>query len=125
MWGGRARKTDQAMNTNQRTIPVMSGPPTRFELVPSPAVPPRGATETALDALKSRLLQAQLRELRHPEERQLVRQAAAEAASVAWFTPYPLLFFPELFAEKAREALRRGQRQAQVRRRSRQLLRAA
>lgn len=113
------------MKTNQRTIPVMSGPPTRFELVPSPAVPPRGATETALDALKARLLRAHLQELQHPEEHQLVRQAAAEAASMAWFTPYPLLLFPELFAEKARQALQRGQRQARVRRRSRQLLRVA
>jgi hypothetical protein len=51
-----------------------------------------------------------------------LRRAANEAAALAWFTPFPLLFFPALLEEKARAALRQGARQRCVRNRSETLL---
>jgi hypothetical protein len=54
-----------------------------------------------------------------------LRRAANEAAGLAWFTPFPLLFFPGLLEEKARAALRQGARQRYVRDMSENLLEEA
>jgi len=100
-------------------------PETRFEVAPVSAVPFRGTQETELDRLKARLLQTLLDQT--PDERlyALLRRAANEAASLAWFTPFPLLLFPALLEEKARLALRQGARQRCIRHRSQTLLEEA
>jgi hypothetical protein len=46
----------------------------------------------------------------------LLRQAANDAAAVAWTAPYPLLVLPELFREKVAAARRYGAKQASLRR---------
>ncbi len=51
-----------------------------------------------------------------------LRRAANEAASLAWVTPFPLLFFPTLLEEKARTARRQQARQKRIRQQSRTLL---
>ena len=100
-------------------------PETRFEVAPIPAVPFRGTQETELDRLKARLLQQWLQQTPDEQLYAPLRRAANEAASLAWFTPFPLLFFPGLLEEKARAALRQGARQRYVRDRSQSLLEEA
>ena len=100
-------------------------PETRFEVAPIPAVPFRGTQESELDRLKDRLLRKWLQQT--PDERLYapLRRAANEAAALAWFTPFPLLFFPALLEEKARAALGQGARQRCIRVRSEGLLEEA
>jgi hypothetical protein len=100
-------------------------PETRFEVTPVPAVPFRGTQETELDRLKARLLREWLRQTPDEQLCAPLRRAANEAAALAWFTPYPLLFFPGLFEEKASVALRQGARQQCIRNRSQSLLEEA
>src|ERR1700691_1587681 len=69
---------------------------TRFEIGPLAPVPVRGTGETELEQLKARLLRALLAPVAEPELNTALQRAADEAASVAWFTPFPLLFFPTL-----------------------------
>jgi hypothetical protein len=95
------------------------GPDTRFEIGPIPPVPFRGALENELDALKARLLREELARVQEPALNPLLRRAANDAASLAWFTPFPLLVFPVLLQEKAEAARRQEARQRQIRRRSR------
>ncbi len=97
-------------------------PETRFEVVPVPAVPFRGTQETELDRLKARLLQKWLDQTADERLYAPLRRAANEAAGLAWFTPFPLLFFPALLEEKARAALRQGARQRCIRHRSQTLM---
>ena len=75
--------------------------------------------DPALDMLVARLLTEQLSEVRDSALRQRLRRAAAESASIAWSTPYPLLALPELFAEKEREARSQHERQQTIQRRNR------
>jgi len=70
--------------------------------------------ESEFERLKSRLLAETLDEAEQPELNVPLRRAANEAAALAWVTFYPLLVFPELFAEKSRTALRQARRQARV-----------
>jgi hypothetical protein len=95
------------------------GPETRFEIGPIAPVPFRGALENDLDALKVRLLREELSRADEPALNPLLRRAANEAASLAWFTPFPLLVFPLLLEEKAEAARLQEARQRQIRRRSR------
>jgi hypothetical protein len=104
---------------SQTKVKTRFGPETRFEIGPIPPVPFRGAMENELDALKARLLREQLARVAEPALNPLLRRAANEAASLAWFTPFPLLVFPLLLEEKADEARRQEARQRQIRRRSR------
>jgi hypothetical protein len=97
-------------------------PETFFEVTPTPAVPFRGTQESELDRLKARLLREVLEQTPDEELYAPLRRAANEAAALAWFTPFPLLFFPGLFEEKARWARRQGARQRCIRNRSRNLL---
>ena len=106
-------------------MPARFEPETRFEVAPVPAVPFRGTQETELDRLKARLLQQLLNDTPDEQLYAPLRRAANEAASLAWFTPFPLLFFPGLFEEKARAALRQGARQRYIRDRSEGLLEEA
>jgi len=57
-----------------------------------------------------------------PELDTALRRAADEAASVAWFTPFPLLFLPTLLEEKAASAFRHEKRQREIRQRTEGLL---
>ena|SRR5665213_1572574 len=93
----------------------------RFD-VDAIAVPFRGSQETDLDQLKNRLLKQLLNETPDPALNAPLRRAANEAASLAWFTPSPLLVFPLLLEEKARTAKLQQSRQQQIRKRSRQWL---
>jgi hypothetical protein len=100
-------------------------PETRFEVTPAPAVPFRGTRETELDCLKARLLRQLLDQTADPELYAPLRRAANEAAALAWFTPFPLLFFPVLLEEKARAARQQGARQRRILIRSQNLLEEA
>jgi len=100
-------------------------PETRFEVVPTPAVPFRGTQETELERLKARLLKELIDQTPDREQYALLRRAANEAAGLAWFTPFPLLFFPGLLEEKARAANSQKARQHDVLDRSATLLQEA
>jgi hypothetical protein len=110
------------MNTRPRKIPTEFGPETRFEVPPQPAVPFRGTLENDLEQLKGRLLQLKLAEHADPAFNSPLRRAANEAAALVWLTPFPLLLLPELFAEKARNAIAQTRRQQRVFTRSRAVL---
>ena len=76
----------------------------------------------ALEELKERLLRENLLAASDAALLPRLRRAAAEAASLAWTTPYPLLVLPVLLGEKLAEASRQAQRQREIRERSRSLL---
>jgi hypothetical protein len=81
----------------------------------TPPAPFRATEPTELERLKERLLQQLLAETGHdPEINPVYRRAANDALSLAWVTPYPLLFLPVLLEEKAAEARRRSYRQRAV-----------
>jgi hypothetical protein len=98
------------------------GPETRFEISPLAPVPVRGAGEKELERLKARLLRQLLEAAEEPELNAALERAANEAASAAWFTPFPLLFFPTLLEEKAAGARRQEERRREIRERTRGLL---
>ena len=111
------------MNAKERQVKTRFGPVARFEI--NPIVPPapfRGVAETELDQLKNRLLRELLNQPIDPSLNAPLRRAANEAASLAWFTPFPLLFFPTLLEEKARAAQRQQARQRRIRQRTRTLM---
>src|SRR5215831_3459139 len=110
------------MKANYRRVPTRFGPETRFELKPVPAAPFRAVQENRFERLKNVLLDERLEELLDPTFNSYVRNAANEAAALAWVTPYPLLVFPALFEEKAAQALRREERQERIRQRSLDLM---
>ncbi len=64
----------------------------------------RTTESLALSELRSRLLQEALGTTPGHPLGNLLRLAAGEAEAQAWLTPFPLLLFPELFEEKARQA---------------------
>lgn len=106
------------MNANYKRVPTRFGPETRFDVKPNPPVPFRAAQENELEQLKKRLLMGALKRFEEPDYNAYIRRAANEAAAIAWVTPYPLLTFPELFAEKTNTALIYARRQESVRERS-------
>jgi|SRR4030095_4920036 hypothetical protein len=89
----------------------------RFAAPAAPTVNFRATEPTEFERLKDRLLREQLLTETRAEFLTLLRQAANEAAAVAWMAPYPLLVLPELFREKAAAALRYGTKQASLHRR--------
>ena len=105
-----------------RRIPARFGPQTRFKVKPVPAALVRAQEQDRLTGLKDRLLGERLNEVPDAEALQHCRQAANEAAALAWATAYPLLVFPALFDEKAREAEQRLEKQDEIRQRSREML---
>ena len=107
-----------------RKVKLKFEPLTRFEVTPVPAAPFRGTQETELERLKGRLLLELLKQSNDAELSAPLRRAANDAASVAWTTPFPLLVFPVLLEEKAREAWQRHENQQAVLARSRRLMRA-
>jgi hypothetical protein len=102
------------MKKKNRQVRTRFGPVTRFKVDTDIPVPPRGELETKLEQLKTRLLQPLLTAVLAPEQRTPLRNAANEAASLAWFTPFPLLFFPALLEEKVHAAQRQQARQRRI-----------
>ncbi|HTD65683.1 MAG TPA: hypothetical protein VK846_04020 [Candidatus Limnocylindria bacterium] len=113
------------MTTKRKTLWTRFDPGTRFEVSPAAAVPFRGTGETELEQFKTRLLRIALDEASDPEFYAPLRRAANEAAAAAWMTPFPLLFLPILFDEKAAAARRTFERAQSVRARSRRILKEA
>lgn len=92
----------------------------RFEV--KPAVAPFRVTEnTELDGLKNRLLLNLLKVNVDPELNAPLRRAANEAAALAWTTQFPLLFFPTLLEEKAKQEFHRVTKQREVFRKTKNL----
>lgn len=115
-------KEDMKNRTRNKPFKTRLKPQTRFELGRLAPVPLRGEAEDELERLKARLLRPLLAPAEQPELNAALRRAASEAASVAWFTPFPLLFFPALLEEKAAAARHRLERQRQIRERSQGLI---
>jgi hypothetical protein len=109
------------MNTKKIALQAEFGAETRFELQPMDAF--RAIHENEFDRLKARLLTIRQQEAGAKWETPL-RDAANEAAALAWTTPAPLLVFPVLFEEKAAAAVLQNQRQARILKKSRELLAA-
>jgi hypothetical protein len=109
----------------RKRLELEFGPDDRFEVTAVPAAPFRGTQETELERLKGRLLRELLEELRDEALNAPLRRAANEAAAVAWTTEFPLLVFPGLLSEKAREAQERQKHQRAVLVRSRRMMGAA
>ena|ERR1051325_8534927 len=110
------------MKAKRTKLQTRFEPETRFDVPPVAPVPFRGARETELDRLKDRLLRSALNEAKETESYAFLRRAANEAAAAAWMTPFPLLFLPEIFGEKAAAARRQFERARSVRTRSRRIL---
>lgn len=109
------------MNTKKFVLQTEFDEETRFEL---PAVDAfRAIHENEFERLKAMLLAIRQQEAGAKWESHL-RDAANEAAALAWTTPTPLLVFPVLFEEKAAAAVLQDRRQAQILRKSRELLAA-
>lgn len=87
--------------------------PPRFE---------RQELETRFAGLKEDLLEELLDETETLELHPRFKQAANEAAGIAWTTEFPLLVFPALFDELARRERSRQNRQQQIRARSEHLI---
>jgi hypothetical protein len=98
---------------------------TRFEIRPLAPVPMRGTAEDELEQLKARLVGPLLAPAAEPELNTALQRAANEAASVAWFTPFPLLVFPTLLEEKAADAIHQQARQREILARTQGLLEEA
>lgn len=108
-----------------RPFKTRFGPETRFEIGPIAPVPFRGQAENDLEQLKERLLGQLLAQPLEPALSTALRRAANEAAGAAWFTPFPLLFFPTLLDEKAARARLQQKRQQEIRERTQGLLEQA
>ena len=108
------------MKTKKIILEADFGAETRFEVQPMDA---RVIHENEFEPLKARLLAIRQREAGTKWDAPL-RDAASEAAALAWTTPIPLLVFPVLFEEKAVAAVFQNRRQAQILKKSRELLAA-
>lgn len=109
----------------QRQVKTQFTPETRFELGQIPAAAHRGETETELERLKVRLLAPLLAKANETAENAPLKLAANEAAGLAWFTPFPLLFFPALLEEKIYAVQRQEARQRKIRQQTEGLLEEA
>ena len=110
------------MNEKYSRGPRRSAPKRRSDLTPRPAALFRAVQETELDSLKQRLLLRLLSETPEPAFNASIRQAANDAAALAWTTSHPLLVFPVLLEEKAATARRQTLRQERIRDHSRDLM---
>ncbi len=109
------------MNTKKIALEAEFGAETRFELLP--IAPFRDIHENEFGRLKGRLLAIRIQEAGTKWDAPL-RDAANEAAALAWTTNIPLLVFPVLFEEKAAAAVLQNRRQARILKKSRELLAA-
>ena len=97
----------------------MSARLTRFDFDQGDAfeLPPRferRELETRFADLKDELLNELLDETETLELHPRFKQAANEAAGLAWMTEFPLLVYPELFGEIAKRERTRQNRQRQI-----------
>jgi hypothetical protein len=120
----RTNQKGKMMKYLKKAIPTRFAADTRFEFE-IPIGPARRALDTELDRLKNRLVNAVVEAGDEPALRRRLRQAANEAATMAWLTPYPLLVLPALVEEKAWEVRLHAQRQQEIRARSQALLAVA
>jgi hypothetical protein len=118
--GGKPKGKD--MNENTKQLKARFARPTRFAVRPGPSR--LGLPNLELEALKTQLLAERTKTARAFVPGEVLRQAADEAASLAWLTPYPLLVLPALLDELVDAAAARTRRQADIRQRS-QVLQAA
>ena len=109
------------MKTKKIILDADFGAETRFEVQPVDAM--RAIHENEFEPLKARLLAIRQREAGTKWDAPL-RDAANEAAALAWTTPVPALVFPALFEEKAAAAVLQNRRQARILKKSRELLAA-
>lgn len=86
----------------------------RFRLEPRPVPPPLPERAEELGRLKDQLLVGLLEKTSDPALQARYRWAAEDAAALAFVTPWPSLFFPVLFAEKASEAQARVRQQHRI-----------
>jgi hypothetical protein len=121
----RILKGNMRKKTGNKAAKTRFGPETRFEIGSLVPVPVRGPAENELEQLKARLLGQLLSPVAEPGVNLALRRAANEAASVAWFTPFPLLVFPTLLEEKAASARLQQKRQREIRERTQGLLEEA
>ena len=82
----------------------------------------RNRVEQRFAELRDELLAGELEETRTVGLHRGLKQAANEAAAIAWSTEYPLLVFPGLFAEIARRERLRADRQQRIFARSEELM---
>jgi hypothetical protein len=99
------------MNRNKFDLPAEFGAETRFEIQPTP---------DAFTRLKERLLAIRVQEAGAKWEAP-IRDAANEAAALAWTTTVPALIFPVLFEERVAAAVNKDKRQTSIWRKSRDL----
>lgn len=93
------------MKTNARgRIRTQFAPATHFKVKLSPEGALRREQAAQLVDLKARLLRRHVMHAPSIELIPAIRRAANDAASLAWFTPCPLLVFPTLFDEKVESA---------------------
>ena len=76
--------------------------------------PARGAAELELDSLKEKLLRPLIEKTSDQQAEAVLRRAGTEAAALAWTTPFPLLFLPELLEEKLDKAEQHIARQKKI-----------
>jgi len=109
---------------NKTRVPTTFGPETRFEVNPAPAAPFRAVLEDEFERLNAKLLRERLADENTARLGGELRRAANEAGGLAWATAFPLLFFPGLFEEKIRLALKRAARQEAIHMETRDLVAA-
>lgn len=109
------------MNKKKITLKAEFSAETRFEL--PPIAPLSLAQENEFERLKGTLFASRLQQAGTKWEAPL-RDAASEAAALAWTTTVPLLVFPALFDEKAAAAVLQDRRRARILKKSRELLAA-
>jgi hypothetical protein len=124
-WQNILKGNMKKLNKRQRQVIANFEPETRFEVGAVAPVPPRGALENELEQLKARLLEPLIEATGNPDRTTPLKQAANEAAGLAWFTPFPLLFFPALLEEKVYAAQRQEARQRQILQRTEGLIEKA
>ena len=100
------------MNTNETVLKTGFSSDTKYELRPTP---------DKFERLKNKLLAIRTQQAGAKWEDSM-RDAANEAAAIAWTTTVPSLVFPELFEEKFAAAVTQLQRQERILRKSRELL---
>ena len=106
---------------NERYNKKLGIPDVNFYVMPAITVSFRGTVDTELERLKNKLLKEAL-ERAEPEFYPLLRRAANEAMAIAYTTPYPTLFYPLLFTEKAAKMRNVFKKQQFIKEKTRQLV---
>jgi hypothetical protein len=79
------------------------------------SVPLRGQIEAQLEQLKEKLLGPMVERITNTALIKELSWAANEAAALAWYTVCPVLVLPTLLEEKIRAALKKWEKQEQLR----------